>query len=67
MLKAAHQLGIHALGMSFIRGAFGVQEWDGESNESVYYEMFGMCDNGENGLCNGQVGEARCRDGLDMR
>ncbi len=37
----AKQSRMYALEMIYLRGACGVQRWDGESNESVY-EWFGM-------------------------
>ncbi len=31
---------MHAVEMSYLRGACGVNRWDGVSNESVCYEMW---------------------------
>ncbi len=45
----AQQSRVHAVEMSYLRGACGVTRWDGESNESVYESCgMGSCANGVN-------------------
>ncbi len=43
--NGAQQLRVHAVEMSYLRGACGVSRWDGLSNESVY-ERCGMREHG---------------------
>ncbi len=41
MWNRAQQSRVHAMEMSYLRGAHGVTRWDGESNESMY-KRYGM-------------------------